>query len=290
MIDQNIINTLQQQKHLNQHYLNRYIYLISRWSTIDFGNVRTELHHIIPRSWGGTDVAQNLIRLPIKHHVVAHHILARTGDVHMQNAFNIIVGNHAHLFNYNQTIQMIADSRRMIVEAKNKPVINLDTGEIYPSITEASLALGLGPMAVKDGIKECYRVGGYCWAHVEDLQKCTCEQLLERYNTNRRKIRAVREANDNLTFESLTAAAKYYQLDANVLHNSLKKNMKCGGHKFEYVDPPHKPRKVRNVDTGEVYQTVCYAGRAIGVKHAQIINAIHRKTRCRGYYWEYIDE
>lgn len=34
-----------------------------------------ELHHIVPRSMGGTDDKSNLVRLPIRHHYVAHLLL-----------------------------------------------------------------------------------------------------------------------------------------------------------------------------------------------------------------------
>ena len=291
MIDSNIKQLLLKQTNLNQHELKRYIHLIDQWSQCQFDqSIRCELHHIVPRSWGGSDEPNNLIRLPIKHHVVVHHVLARTGDIHMQNAFNIIVGNHAHLFKYNQTIKLVADSRRMIAEAKNKAVINLDTGEIFSSIKDASLSLGLGIGAVKDGIRECFRVGGFCWAHVSDLETNSREQLLARYNINKRKTRPVLEVDENKQFESLVAAANYYNLDVKVLCKAMKTGYKCKGHTFVYTSEPHQPRKVRNKDTGEVYQTSVCAGKAISVPHSQLINAINRKTRCRGYYWEYIDE
>ena len=37
----------------------------------------TENHHIIPKSLGGTDTAENLVRLSPREHFIAHLLLAR---------------------------------------------------------------------------------------------------------------------------------------------------------------------------------------------------------------------
>lgn len=37
--------------------------------------VRTEWHHVVPSSYGGSDGMHNLVRLTIKEHVFAHHLL-----------------------------------------------------------------------------------------------------------------------------------------------------------------------------------------------------------------------
>lgn len=42
--------------------------------------VRTEIHHIIPRSLGGTDLPDNLVKLTLKEHWVCHRLLVKFLD------------------------------------------------------------------------------------------------------------------------------------------------------------------------------------------------------------------
>lgn len=44
---------------------------------IDESNTSCELHHIVPKSEGGTNDKSNLVRLTIKEHIFAHQLLAR---------------------------------------------------------------------------------------------------------------------------------------------------------------------------------------------------------------------
>lgn len=54
---------------------------------------------------------------------------------------------------------------------KALPVINLDTGEIFSSGTEASRAIGLHKDTVMMAIRKGYKAGGYKWAlYIKDTQ------------------------------------------------------------------------------------------------------------------------
>lgn len=66
---------------LNNKYTNWYISLIANAQNrqILFGTY-TEKHHIIPRSMGGDDVAENLVKLTAKEHFVAHLLLVKMTD------------------------------------------------------------------------------------------------------------------------------------------------------------------------------------------------------------------
>lgn len=60
----------------NQHHYNRYTRFIDslRGQSVDG---YAEVHHIVPRSLGGSDDADNLIQLTARQHYVAHWILSR---------------------------------------------------------------------------------------------------------------------------------------------------------------------------------------------------------------------
>lgn len=50
---------------------------------------------------------------------------------------------------------------------RSQPVINLDTGERFCSLTEASLSLGYSDKAVCRAIERGTKCGGFRWARVE---------------------------------------------------------------------------------------------------------------------------
>lgn len=53
-----------------------------------------EIHHIIPRCFGGSDDPINLIKLTTKEHILIHYYLAlMTNHIHMFHAFNYMIGN-----------------------------------------------------------------------------------------------------------------------------------------------------------------------------------------------------
>lgn len=60
----------------NEHQYARYQRFIESLRT-QFIDGYTEVHHIIPRSMGGADTADNLIRLTARQHFIAHWMLAR---------------------------------------------------------------------------------------------------------------------------------------------------------------------------------------------------------------------
>lgn len=65
-------NSIQPKKHL----IERYLKFINFCKNIKFEGY-TETHHIIPRSFNGTDNKNNLIKLGARHHYLAHLLLAK---------------------------------------------------------------------------------------------------------------------------------------------------------------------------------------------------------------------
>ncbi len=64
---------------MNQHYWQRYLKFI-KWcdqTQIWLGEKYLERHHIMPKSFGGDDSADNLIKLPYRAHLMAHWMLAK---------------------------------------------------------------------------------------------------------------------------------------------------------------------------------------------------------------------
>lgn len=59
-----------------KHIIERYLKFINHCKNIEF-DCYTETHHIIPRSFNGTNDSSNLIKLGARHHYIAHLLLAR---------------------------------------------------------------------------------------------------------------------------------------------------------------------------------------------------------------------
>ena len=100
-----------------------------------------DIHHIIPKSLGGTDDAENLVYLTYKEHYVAHHLLAKYAGDKMRYAFFQMSHNTKK---YKATSSQMSDARKLksltkfteesrkkMSEWKIKPVVgfNLKTGE-----------------------------------------------------------------------------------------------------------------------------------------------------------------
>lgn len=59
-----------------EHIVERYLKFINHYKNIEFDGY-TETHHIIPRSFNGTNDRINLIKLGARHHYIAHLLLAK---------------------------------------------------------------------------------------------------------------------------------------------------------------------------------------------------------------------
>ncbi len=72
-------------------YLYRYDRLIEYCKNKDYSNQKTEKHHIKPKCIGGTDEKQNICKMSLREHFIAHYLLANAYDVgKLWSAFRIM--------------------------------------------------------------------------------------------------------------------------------------------------------------------------------------------------------
>jgi hypothetical protein len=90
----------------SQHHYNRYQRFIGslRGQSVDG---YAEVHHIVPRSLGGSDDADNLIRLTARQHFIAHWMLARAIGGSASRAF-FMMSNFGRYGSVNSTTYQIA--------------------------------------------------------------------------------------------------------------------------------------------------------------------------------------
>ena len=82
-----------------EHIIERYLKFINYCKNIEF-DCYTETHHIIPRSFNGTNDNNNLIKLGARHHYIAHLLLARA-----TNSPKMIKALHKMVYSTNGDVQ-----------------------------------------------------------------------------------------------------------------------------------------------------------------------------------------
>lgn len=56
-------------------YTETYFKIIEKYKDMDLCSIKCEKHHIVPKSMGGSNGRENIVKLPIKAHYVCHHLL-----------------------------------------------------------------------------------------------------------------------------------------------------------------------------------------------------------------------
>ena len=298
-------------------WLNRYIRFIDGCLQKQFNDDEVfQVHHIMPRSWDRnkqyvTDT-NNLIRLPLKYHVVAHQLLARTKDHKMKCAFQKMVHkilNDTHPFNYNITLRLIEEARFNL----GRPVMDLNTGEIFMTGRDASIKQGIVG-DVSGYIKTKSKCKGHYFQYLDVVQQSSREielqKMIDNAKEGRKRITAsVAVPIINLTtgqvFESAYDADRFLNEPLGTIKNYIKWGARYKGDywafkrdvdatSLQYQRSIHYNKKMRPVVdllTGKVYDSGRDAARARGDENVRgdITGAIRLKRKRYGTYWEYKD-
>ena len=153
----------------------------------------TNIHHIVPRSLGGSDDRSNLVVLMYKEHLVAHHILSKTRIKQAIAALYIMVNKHIDQFNYALSTRILCGAYALQSSAGLvKRVVNLTLGCIYDSVSEASRAPYNGKtIRIVESIKRHRKVAG-CYLILEnDLNGRTYQQCIYEFKTLKLKNQRV---------------------------------------------------------------------------------------------------
>ena len=124
----------------SQHHYNRYTRFIGslRGQSVDG---YAEVHHIVPRSLGGSDDADNLIRLTARQHYIAHWMLARAIGGSAARAF-FMMSNFGKYGTVNSTTYEKARkeySKQVSRQMQEKPNVPEFTKEHREKLRQAKL-------------------------------------------------------------------------------------------------------------------------------------------------------
>ena len=224
---------------LANKWLDRYVKFIkSRSNRLLSLNTPTNIHHIIPVSWGGSDDQCNLITLSIKEHIIAHHLLSRTGDYSAQCAFMITIANNQKQFNYNVTVNLITEAIENAIRAKQRPVVNLTTQQIYPSVKSACRAINRRDGSMHLAIKKKRKCGGYYWEFVDAFDcevtpKSIADKLLQIEQQKQNNKRSWKEAHCSPIVNLTTKEIFWHVQDAARVYGGNGHNIKIAAKKYQ---------------------------------------------------------
>lgn len=74
-----------------------------------------EIHHIVPKSMGGSDEPSNLVGLTLREHVIAHILLAKAhGGLYWRAAYGMMFGNRLNEISTRTIETLMRESRKLI--------------------------------------------------------------------------------------------------------------------------------------------------------------------------------
>lgn len=131
-----------------------------------------DLHHILPRSLGGTDDKENLVLLTYKEHFIAHKLLIKIFPCDAMKKALFIMLNAAKY--QGREIKFSARYYEKIkteyINSLKKKTVCLETGIVYESREEANEAVGLAKFSAD--IVHCFdtdkTAGGFHWAQYDE--------------------------------------------------------------------------------------------------------------------------
>ncbi len=304
-----------------QRWIKRYIKLVEGCENKDFSSFKMfNNHHIVPASWKREfkKNKNNLIRIPTVYHVVMHQMLARTNDKRMIHAFQKIVGrcqdDLIEYFNYNVGLRIVTESIERERQSRYKPIVNLNTGEVFESIVLAAEKCNTRPenihCALRKGCKSC----GFYWQYKDVVDKtsidCELQKRIEDVNL-RERLRVDKRGKKvvNLTtgqeFDNLRQAFETLKLQDQIrgpvaISTAISQQSACCGYYWQYKDVVEKSSieqeltkytekctlvPVYNLNTQQRYASYREAGRNYNTSDSNIREACTQKNKATGCYW-----
>lgn len=180
-------------------------------------------------------------------------------------------------------------TKAKISESKSVPVVCVDTGDIFKSITVAAEWAGVAPTSLSAALHHrTHTSGGYRWNFVNNLNEIEAMPQI-------RKRRVICIETGEI-FESITAASEWAGKD---IHEVLRgRNKTAGGYHWQYADAPSedeaakKPHKrsVICLENGKIFESVRAAAKFASISPCTVSDALHgRRSKAGGYHWEYVD-
>lgn len=195
-----------------------------------------ELHHILPRSLGGTDSANNLIWLTYREHFIAHMMLYKIYGGPMLKALCIMM-NCKRYKDCKFSSRFYERIKKEYIESVSKPVICLETLEVFPSRTAAAVSVGKSKKCGQD-INNAIKLGndreagGYHWADYIEGVDYTKNNIW--YGRPKDDVYLLIRLEDGKKYHSWEDASKDIGLSNGSIAASIRSGGYGGGYHWEH--------------------------------------------------------
>ena len=203
---------------------------------------------------------------------------------------------------------------------KDIPIVDLTTGQEFQSFSQAVEWLveneHISPNTMlQPFVSKKMQVKGHYFQLKELVDanglEYELDQCKKKCEANKKRLKDQSKSIRNLTtgelFESNQQLIDQYGILG--VSTAIRKRIKANGCYWQYESEVQKTsieyqlqqclnnansnraksyRRVQNIDTGEIFESVAKAKQSLG-KNVNIISAIKLGTRCGGYYWKYVD-
>nr|DAF41020.1 MAG TPA: intron associated endonuclease [Caudoviricetes sp.] len=125
---------------------------------------------------------------------------------------------------------VIDESRKTAPE--NKPIINMDTGEIYSSCGEAAKKYGISNMTIRKVCQHkqnCYTAAGYRWAFLENYEA-------DKTLSFQKRVKRIMNMQTGETFKSAREAERMTGISRTSVLKSCKTGKKIAGCSWRYIE------------------------------------------------------
>ncbi|MBO4400979.1 MAG: GIY-YIG nuclease family protein [Selenomonadaceae bacterium] len=188
--------------------------------------------------------------------------------------------------------------------ANRRPVVCMETGEVYPSLEAAAEKAGVSDSymcKVCSGVKTT--AGGYHWRYQDDEEK----EIVEVTNGISRKVICVEK---KMIFDSIAKAAEWAGVSRDAVGQACRGQIHTSAYyhwrfldeydesdPYRAVNPKRErstvsdPRKVICVETGEIFDSIKAAARWAKIHHDSISRVCRGKAKIAGgYHWKFYEE
>lgn len=269
-----------------------------------YENGKYELHHILPKSLGGTDEKENLILLTYREHYLAHFLLWKIhGNNKMLYAFWLMNNVKSKVY-FKINSRVYSKLKKDFAENQSKKIICLETGEIYNSLKEAASDNNLiDGWSIRIAIRNKKRVAnGYHWDEYEYGIDYTKNKLYKKERKeftvirleDCKKYRTLKEAGDDnniLSKSTILDAIKGRIKTANGYHwdkyDASEDYTKNKFYNKKRNDNVFGCKRVMCIETKKTYNSQTEAAKDIGYKISGDIGRCcdGKLKSCGGYHW-----
>ena len=301
-----------------KRYVDRYVKFITWCLNQKFNDPVLHKHHIVPRSWNEKYLKDknNLVAMPVRYHIFAHILLAKTHDGKQLHALSRLM-----LSDSGQQYTKYEAEQQMIAKAlcRARPIVNLETGEQYVSAAQAARIYNVCEASFSHAIQRRIRLCGVYWHYKEVVDQIGIEAARAYYDREVDDTYFVWNISTKTMFTNAQQAAQSVNGSHRAVYAAISRHIKYKGsywafnHQLkqntaeqlvEQYDQEHaenmakkyevsgKKTRKRIIDTttGIVYEGVSECARQLGLNNCTLSTRLTHNEPYKGHWFKYVTD